>query len=326
MSFSISFPTSFLIAVSLFFGVAAHAGDSAQAWLMKINQATRNLNYAGTFVYQHGTQLETMRIVHKVEGDSHQERLVSLNGEAREIIRNDREVRCYLPDTHSVVVEHRKADAKDFPSILPERLQNLDENYVIQLGKPGRVAGRQVQRVIIKPRDGFRYGYQLWADQESGLLLKADLVDDGGRIIEQFMFTHIDVGIEIPAAALIPQVQEKGMVWYRDSNGAALPLNTKQRWNVTRLPKGFKLATKMTRKVPMRNKMAEHMVYSDGLATVSVFIEKHEGDTRPNVRGPSQMGAVHAFGARINDYHVTVVGEVPARTVEIIGSSVSPLH
>jgi sigma-E factor negative regulatory protein RseB len=323
MSLNTAIPAYFLLAVFLCFDISAYAMDPAHAWLMKISHATRTLNYEGTFVYQHGPQLETMRIIHKVEKDTHQERLVSLNGEAREIIRNDREVLCYLPNKQSVVVEHRKADGKSFPSILPERLQDLDENYVIHLGKPGRVAGRAVQRVIIKPRDDFRYGYQLWADRDTGLLLKADLLDDKGEVIEQFMFTLINVGVDIPASALIPQVPGKDMVWYRDSNGAGLTLNSKRNWNVTRLPKGFTLATKMTRKVPMRNKMAEHLVYTDGLATVSVFIEKHEPGTKAGMRGPSRMGAVNAFGALVSDHQITAVGEVPARTVALIGGSVS---
>src|SRR3990167_130993 len=106
---------------------------------MKINHAARNLDYDGVFVYQHDTQLEAMRIIHKAVNKSSKERLVSLNGAPREVIRDDREVRCYWPDKNSVLVEYRKADAKGFPSILPERMQDLDEYYVLQLGNTERI-------------------------------------------------------------------------------------------------------------------------------------------------------------------------------------------
>jgi sigma-E factor negative regulatory protein RseB len=244
-----------------------------------------------------------------------------LNGAAREIIRNDREVLCYLPDKNSVVVEHRKTEAKSFPAILPARLRGLDDNYEIRLGKQGRVAGRQVQRIIIKPRDAYRYGYQLWADRETGLLLKADLMDSKGKIIEQFMFTNINVGAAIPPSALEPQSMDKNMVWYRN-NGYQARKNSKHHLTATRLPKGFKLSMQTTRKVPMRNKTAEHFVYSDGLAAVSVFIEKREKDAKIGILGPSRMGAVNAFGTHVNGHQVTVVGEVPAKTVALIGNSV----
>ncbi|GMR03640.1 MAG: MucB/RseB C-terminal domain-containing protein [Gammaproteobacteria bacterium] len=320
MSFLSSVIKPFFLAVCLFFSGSIFANDAAHEWLSRINNASRTLNYEGVFVYQYGSQLETMRIVHKVVNGSHQERLVSLNGAAREIIRNDRKVVCYLPDKDSVVVEHRKTEAKSFPAILPTRLRGLDDNYEIRLGKQGRVVGRQVQRIIIKPRDGYRYGYQLWADRETGLLLKADLMDSKGKIIEQFMFTNINVGAAIPSSALEPQ-SDKDMIWYRDDEYQA-PKSLKHRLTATRLPKGFKLSMQTIRKVPMRNKTAEHFVYSDGLAAVSVFVENQEKGAKIGILGPSRMGAVNAFGTRVNGHQVTVVGQVPAKTVALIGNSV----
>jgi len=305
----------------------AVAGDSAHDWLVKMDQAGRRLNYEGAFVYQHGDRLEAMRIVHKVANGSVRERLVALNGAAREIIRTEREVLCYLPDENSVVVEHRKADSLGFPAIRPERLPELEKYYQMRLGKTGRVAGRPAQVVIILARDGYRYGYRLWADQETGLPLKADLLADDEKTIEQFMFAHINIGVAIPASALAPSTPGKGLTWHReraveDSAAATQP----ERWQAGRLPEGFRLSKRLVRKVPALNKVVEHLVYSDGLATVSVFIEKPEPGARPEMLGPSRMGAVHAFGARVNDHHVTAVGEVPAATVALIGGSMAPLE
>jgi sigma-E factor negative regulatory protein RseB len=299
-----------------------YAGSEAHDWLMRIGQAARKLNYEGTFVHQHGAQLETMWIAHRVSNGSVSERLVSLTGPAREIIRTDREVRCYLPDQNSVV-EQRRLDESGFLAIAPERIADLEQNYVIELGTPARVAGRPAQRLLIQPRDDFRYGYQLWADMETGLLLKADVMNEKRKVLEQFMFTQISIGKEIPVSALAPQTPETGMVWYRDNDAPVTQL--KQSWRATRLPKGFKLSSAVVRRMPRGDRAVEQLVYSDGLATISVFVEKMvAGTSSTMMEGPTRMGALYALGKSIDSHHVTVVGEVPAKTIAMIGSSFVP--
>jgi len=293
----------------------------ASAWLMKMNEAPRRLDYEGTFVYQRGTQLDAMRIVHKSEKGTVRERLVSLNGAAREIVRNEREVLCYLPDENSVVVEHRKADARRFPSVLPERLAELGTHYTFQLGGSERIAGRMAQQVVIQPRDAYRYGYRLWADRDTGLLLKTELLDHQGRALEQFMFTQLRLGA-VPARALQPENPGKGWVWYREDR--APPAAPARRWAAAQLPAGFKLSHQVMRRIPMRNKTVEHLVYSDGLATVSLFVEPLDPQDKPGMQGLSHMGAVHAYSARVNGHQVTAVGEVPAETVAMVAKSVAP--
>lgn len=290
---------------------------------MKINHAARNLDYDGIFVYQHETQLEAMRIIHKAVNKLSKERLVSLNGAPREVVRDDREVRCYWPDKNSVLVEFRKADSSSFPAILPERLQDLEKYYVIKLGKVQRIIDRHAQLVIVKPVDNYRYGYHLWADKESGLLLKADLLNSNGKILEQFMFTQVNIGGMIPDAALVPAVSTKSMVWFREDGGTRKS-PSKSDWTITSLPKGFMLSAHMMRQMPMRKQPVEHLVYTDGLATVSIFIEKQEKGVKPVKPGTSSMGAVHAYGTNIENYQITAVGAVPASTVSLIGGSVVP--
>jgi sigma-E factor negative regulatory protein RseB len=312
-----------LIVLSFFVCSTAFAADSAHEWLMKINHAARNLEYEGIFVYQHDDQLEAMHIFHKVEHGSFRERLVSLNGAPREIIRDASEVRCYWPDKKSIMVEHRKADSKGFPAILPDRVQDLDEYYSMRMGDVERITGRPAQLVIVNPVDQYRYGYHLWADRDTGLLLKADLVDSGGDVLEQFMFTQINIGKKIPASALAPGMSDKDMVWYREDD-ATQEASEKPGWAATSLPKGFRLSMHVTRHMPMRKQPVEHLVYTDGLAAVSVFIEKQDKGAKPFMLGPSRMGALHAMGVRVDDYQITAVGEVPAQTVALIGGSVVP--
>lgn len=314
---------SAFIFLGLFVCSTAMAADDAHEWLMKINRAARALEYEGIFVYQHDAQLETMQIFHKVENNSSRERLVSLNGAPREIVRDANEVRCYWPDKNSVMVEYRKAEGKAFPSILPERLQDLDEYYTLKLGNTERITGRVAQLVIIKPTDQYRYGYRLWADVDSGLLLKADLLDNQDAVLEQFMFTQVNIGAKIPASAFAPGMTGKSMVWYRE-DGDTRNVSDKPGWSASQLPKGFRLSAHMTRRLPMRKQPVEHLVYTDGLAAVSVFIEKQEKGVKPFMQGPSRMGAVHAMSAQSGDYQITTVGEVPAATVAYISGSVSP--
>jgi sigma-E factor negative regulatory protein RseB len=314
------------LAVGLLWWTTSFAVDtdteSAHAWLMKIARAARTLDYQGSFVYQHGSQLDAMRIIHKVIDGKPRERLVSLNGSAREIVRDVREVRCYYPDQNYVVVENRRADNQDFPMILPERVQDLLENYVIELGRQGRVAGRTTQLVLIKPRDGYRYGYQLWADRETGLLLKTDLVDQKGELLEQFMFTELELGSGVPVSALEPQSARPGMIWHRDTSERSKTASQVD-WVATQLPKGFKLSFQLKREMPTRRKSVEHLVYSDGLSAVSVFIEKQENAGEQVLHGESRMGAVSVYGAEIDGHRITTVGEVPLATVALIGGSVA---
>ena len=283
------------------------------------------MNFDGVFVYRQGDKLEaTMRIIHRVSDGRVRERLVSLNGAPREIIRTDREIQCYLPDENSVVVEHRKAGDNNFPTILPQQLSDLDSNYTFQVGRSGRVAEREAQLVIIKPKDKFRYGYDLWADKATGLLLRADLIDQAGNTVEQFLFTQIRPGANITEADLRPQFSKKNSVWHRENGDDTS--TAKPTWSATQLPPGFKLSTHIVRKVPSRQKTVEHLVYSDGLAAVSVFVEKLARDAKRGNDGPSRMGAVNAYVKVHNDHQVTVVGEVPSATVDSIGQSVKPLQ
>jgi len=303
---------------------AAQAADP-QVLLSRMQAASQKVDYDGVFVYHHGDHLETLRIYHKVGPDGVRERLISLNGVPREIVRNNQEVRCYLPDENAVMVEHRRADHRAFPALLPDTLSGLSQYYKITSGKGGRIAGRSTQFVKIKSRDPYRYGYRLWADDSTGLLLKASLLDESGRIIEQYLFTQVNIGKPIPDTMLDPENRGKGLVWHRAEK--TQDTVTPGSWEAKQLPPGFVLTGRMMRNLPKHSHQVEHLVYSDGLAVVSVFIEAQEAPDSPDaLRGLTQMGAVHAFGKTEDEHQITVVGEAPAATIELIGGSISRLH
>lgn len=293
-----------------------------EAMLARMQRAAQSLDYDGTFVYQHGDRIESFRIVHRGSGAGGvRERLVSLSGVPREIIRNDHEVRCYLPDDKTLLVEPRRPGARNFPSLLPESFAALNAYYRFRSGRGERVAGRQTQVIAIRPRDGYRFGYRLWTDDDTGLPLKAQLIDDEGRTIEQYLFTQIAIGKAIADADLRSQNPESSPIGQASE---ALVTPGEARWTVARLPSGFSLTARTVRRLSALREPAEQLVYSDGLAVVSVFVEPvDQSGASTALAGPTQMGAVHAFGKVMDGYQITVVGEVPAATVTIIGQSVS---
>lgn len=298
-------------------GVAAAAGP--EAWLMRINRAAQQLNYDGVFVYLHGDQVEAMRVVHQSGPDGVRERLISLNGEAREVIRDDEQVWCYLPKKKVGVHEYRRDGSQGFPAILPGKVGRLKQHYELALAGRTRIAARTAQGLRITPRDRYRYGYRLWADLGTGLLLKVDLVAPDGRPLEQYMFTHVEVGGRIDPAALEPATPREHLKWHGEPESHQPPVAAGGRWRAERLPPGFELVNRVTRYLPMQKVPVEHLVYSDGIASVSVFVQQTAGHAP--LEGLTRMGAVHAFGTVREGHQVTVVGEVPAATVELIGRS-----
>ena len=309
----------------LFWAVSAHA-VGVDKWLMKINDAALNLNYHGIFVYAYDSRLESMRVIHQVDNGVVRERIYSLNDSPREIIRDAGQVWCYVPERKIGVHEFREASKQSFPNILPKRLDHLGNNYELTLGRVGRIAGRAAQQILILPLDDYRYGYALWSDKETGLLLKATLVDNDRNPIEQYMFTQVEIGTSIPDSALLPLTSKENLKWFgAESVGNEPKYSSVENpsWEVGSVPDGFEVSRQIKRMSPIRNQMMEHYVYTDGLAAVSVFIEMINDNNHPQINGMSRMGAVHAFGRAQDGYHITVVGEVPSATVDMIGMSVS---
>lgn len=295
--------------------------DNAHRWLNEMSSALQSLNYDGTFVYLHDGKLETMRIVHQTGEHGEMERLVSLTGSPREVLRDDRIVTCIMADSKSVTVGQRRP-RQPFP-VVPKDLDSLSRYYQLQELGEDRMAGYVSRIISITPRDRFRYGYRFWIDTGNYMLLKSDLIDADGEAIEQVMFTHLSVTNSIPVTALQPSLTGDGYSWTRqgvDSHHPAARPGSPD-WVVKRLPVGFEL-TDFQRK-PMRKDGAsvEHMVFSDGLATMSVYVEKLGPDDKV-FQGLSNMGAMNAYGAVVDDHQVTVIGEVPPATVQMVASSV----
>lgn len=308
----------------------ALAAEDGPQWLMKINDAARELNYLGTYVYVEGNHVETMRVAHRAHGGSMRQRIYALDGAPREVIRDDKQIWCYIPDRKVGVHEYRRASKQGFPNLVPQALDHLVKYYDVYKGAKGRLVDRRAQQIMVLPKDNFRYGYDLWADEKSGLLLKAVLLDEKKQPIEQYLFTNLRIGGDIPDSALKPVTPKDDLVWYGDAetgdsaaaDRGGVPAGN---WVIGKVPEGFLLTQKIKRLSPRQTRVVEHYVYSDGLASVSVFVQAvDQDDPGVRIRGINRMGAVHAFGREINGHQIVVVGEVPSRTVDLIGMSVSP--
>jgi sigma-E factor negative regulatory protein RseB len=296
--------------------------DSVEMWLEKMNQAIHGLNYTGTYVHINNDRIDTMQIVHRVGEDGERERLLSLNGEAREILRDSEKVTCILPADQSVIVGHNKA-ASGLPALVPSDVE-YGRNYNIELIGRDRVAGYSAVILSVVPKDSMRYGYRIWLEEGSGMVLRSDIMDSGARVIEQMMFTEISLQSPVTNEMLEPTVahdQFRVITEQLLSTESETPAGT-DNWSFVKIPEGFMIADDSIKNLPMKKHPVRHFVLSDGFATVSVYIEKSTTDEQA-LKGQSKMGSINAYGRQVSDYQVTVMGEVPEHTVKQIAEAVS---
>ena len=302
--------------------LAAEAGDPQDGltWLRKMASASRQLNYTGIFVYQHGTQSETSRIAHYVNNAGGEfEKLETLDGPAREVIRTNDQVTRYLPSTKTVIIEKRSA--RRFPALLPEQVTSgVADNYTVREAGMDRVAGYDCQVVVLAPKDTLRYGHQFCAEAGSGLPLRARTLNEKNEPLESFAFTELKIGGGFNRDKVKSRYAAKSKDWKIDRSAlpvAETPADTG--WVLVSQPRGFKKLTELKRSIAGRAAAVSHIVYSDGLAAVSVFIEP-----LPKTRLEQNLwhqGAVNIYVRPIADYMVTVLGEAPAATVMQIANS-----
>lgn len=302
---------------------ASSAGgpEDALDWLERMNQAAQSLSYEGTFVYLHGSQLEAMRIVHTVDGHHERERLTSLNGEPREVVRDNETVTCISPDTNSVSIDQRRGRF-GVPNLRPGRLHELRDYYVFELHDAReRIAGRSTRVVSIVPRDGYRYGYRLYLDEDYGLPVKTDMLDETQRPVAQIMFTELRVDPELEYGASALEIDAESLTGQSSRRSFVRPgRHDADRWQFDDLPAGFRLSVQDVRMDSETGSRLEHFVLTDGLASVSVYIEPSEAVR--GFQGASGMGALNAYGQQIAGHQVTVVGEVPERMVRAVAEGI----
>ncbi len=307
---------------------AANAADKqeAQTLLKKIQSAAQRLNYSGTFIYQQANQIRTSRITHMLDGRNEIEKLEILDGQPREYIRRNEDVTCYMPEVKTKIVE-RRVTQDGFPAILAALPADLTDYYNVKMGETGRVAGFDCQAVLLEPRDSMRYGYKLWAEKKSGLLLRAQTLNGKNEIIEQISFTQVAIG-NIDHNLLKPSFGNTN-AWHTESS-VINPSNLNE-WTVTGMPPGFKKVRELKRMVadapaaksvpgtPVTRREVSQLIFSDGLVAISIFIEP---GSQSRTEGSLQQGALNIVGKRQGEYWLTIVGDVPPAAMRQVANSI----
>ncbi|NWC90894.1 MULTISPECIES: MucB/RseB C-terminal domain-containing protein [unclassified Pseudomonas] len=298
--------------LSGWFVVPAHA-DEAQDWLTRLGRAEQQQSFQGTFIYERNGSFSTHDIWHRVQNGQVRERLLQLDGSAQEVVRVDGHTQCV-----SGTLVAGLGGSPDSPAraLDPQKLKAFYDLAVI--GK-SRVAGRNAVIVSVAPRDQYRYGFELHLDRETALPLKSLLLNDQGQLLERFQFTQLNTSVPDDR-----DLQPSGECTPIAVTSVKAPaVDIPQDWHLDWLPPGFQLVNSGAHKDAHTKVIVSSLMYDDGLARFSVFLEPLNGATVMETR--TQLGPTVAVSRRLNtvegEVMVTVVGEIPIGTAERIALS-----
>lgn len=301
-------------AVVLICAAAAKADRAPQDWLNQMSAAVQSTSYEGTVIRMRDGEVEALKVIHTIKDGVVMEKVVAQEGNGLEIIRNGNEVHCILPDRKSVLVEEWNDQSTLF-STLPSSDVRFGSDYDLAIVRKERVAGRECIQIAIRPHDQYRYGHRIWLDTETGFPLQTQLIADG-KPIEQVRFADIALNKEIHASALLPSYSTEHFTWLRQPSGHK-GVQVQTDWISDELPSGFEVVSTHEESMADEQRVT-HILLSDGLASVSVFIAASSGEL---LTGPAHMGSSNSYSVDNGDFEITAIGEVPARTVEQIATT-----
>jgi sigma-E factor negative regulatory protein RseB len=311
-------------AIAFALGLAAVPAfaESGQEWLARMGAALNNASYVGEFVSESAGRTERLAITHRVRDGVVSERLVSLTGHGRELVRENDEVVVYLPDQKLAIIE-RRSGRSDLMGALPQFEGRMGSWYKVDwVGRETLDDFGPTAVVAVRPLDGYRFGYRLWIDVDSHMPVRSDLTDGSGRVIERLRFTKLEFDDAIPDSAFEPALDRRKLRWVRQSpqsdDGDA------PAWRAAQVPPGFRLSVSGTQALAGSDVPVDHFVYSDGLATVSVFVQL-PAPGKPPLQGTTRSGVASAFTTVVDGHQITAVGEVPPRTLKYIATGLQPI-
>lgn len=295
---------------------AVLSAEAPADWLERMSAAMQKMNYAGTVIRTKGGDAEALKVVRSVDDGVINEKVTVQEGNGLEIIRSGNEVRCILPDQKSVLVETWNNQSTLF-SALPDSSVRFGHEYDLSLVREERVAGRKAVLLAIRPHDEFRFGHRIWLDQRTGFPLKTELVGGDGSLLEQVKFADINLESSISPDALSPSVSIENFTFHA-GNAERIEIDVETDWECSDLPAGFRVVSTKNEQLPGADMPVTHILYSDGLASVSVFIARLQKSKAPR---RSNIGGSNAYSLQQDEYRITAVGEVPAATSKRIAIS-----
>ena len=310
---------------ALAFGVAcaAHgAPNDAASWLQRAIQAARNASYSGTYAHSNGDRTSAVRITHVSVGNEEHERIEPLDGPPLEIVRRNDEMFCYFPDAKTIRLD-RRVTAHFFPALLsassPEAVL---ASYDLKLGKTESAVGFDCQWIRLEPRDNLRYAQSLCAEAHSGLVIRAKTFNAQNQVIEQYTFTELKIGPQVARNDVKSIFEARVKRWFTDRQPRDEAKSVDTGWMVSDPPPGFRKVTELRRTLPGRPGPVSQLVYTDGVASLSVFVEANSAPPRTE-DASSEDGTTTFFVHPVGDTVVSVLGEVPLPTAQQVARAVA---
>lgn len=304
------------------FPAAASPGNEPLVWLQRVVDSARVTTFAGTVEHKAGGNTSTSRITHIFLSGVEHEKIESLDGPRREILRHNEELQCFYPDAKTVRLD-RRVTARFFPAVLSGPAPAIAENYSVKLGETERVLQQDCRWIHLDPRDALRYAQRLCAEVGSGLVMRAKTLGNRGQVIEQFTFTDLRMGSQVSRGEVKSTFYGQSKDWRTDSQPRDEVKEVDTGWTVNALPPGFRKVKEMARRMPGREKPVSQIVFTDGVAYFSVFVEPLAPGARPGESNLAEQGDFSVFVGPVGESQVTVLGEVPPATTQQVGRSVT---
>lgn len=298
--------------------LAEEVSFNALQWLEHMSAAMKTINYQGTVVFMKNGLLDTMKYRHNIVDGVEQEQLISLNTPLREVVRKNNEVSCFYKETNQKVINHHPVDTSLLIN-LPQDLRQLTSLYELSSVGKEAIAMRPTEIISIQAKDQFRYNRKIWLDSANYLPLKVEVYNLDGSILEQLVFT--DLRIEASQEPVLTEVSNQPVQIKHIHSSQAEPFENAG-FILKNLPSGFKSLFFIRNSMQQSQKAVDHLLLSDGFSSVSVYMEPKEANA---VEGIHTLGSVNSYSRVLENYQLTVLGEVPAKTVEFIGSGIT-LH
>lgn len=296
--------------------VAEHGKLDVHAWLRKLNESAQRKSYTGTFVVSTAGSMSAARIWHVCDGTQQVERVDTLTGPARNTLRRNEEVVTFLPDERLALLERRDSLSL-FPAVLQAGNRPVGDFYTLRpILVNDRVAGLAAEAHELVPKDDWRYGYRVWSERKTGLVLKLQTLDANRQVLEQVAFSDLNLDAPVKADQLLRMMNNRS--GYRVQRLVQVQTSPQEQgWRVRQSLPGFVSSGCQVRgpagvadpsKVPMQ------CVFTDGLASISAFVEPYD-EARHISPGQMSSGATQSMSKRVGDFWLTLVGEVPAKTL-----------